>query len=47
LGLGAGAATPDLHNADYDFPDELIEKGSQVFLRIVDEYVDRAENRLA
>jgi len=45
FGLGAGAATPDLHNADYDFPDELIEKGSQVFLRIVDEYVDRAENQ--
>ncbi len=37
FGLGAGIATPDLHNEDYDFPDALIEKGAAVFLRIIDE----------
>jgi amidohydrolase len=41
FGLGAGVDRPQLHNADYDFPDELIAKGSQVFLRIVDQYLDR------
>ena len=41
FGLGAGVDRPQLHNADYDFPDELIGKGSQVFLRIVDQYLDR------
>ena len=41
FGLGAGVDRPQLHNADYDFPDELIDKGSQVFLRIVDQYLER------
>lgn len=41
FGLGAGTDGPQLHNADYDFPDALIETGSQVFLRIVDQYLDR------
>ncbi len=43
FGLGAGVDRPQLHNADYDFPDELIDKGSEVFLRIVDQYLDRSE----
>ena len=36
FGLGAGADTPDLHNPDYDFPDELIEVGSTMFGELVD-----------
>lgn len=31
FGLGAGEDTPALHNPDYDFPDELIETGVQMF----------------
>ncbi|MBT8077769.1 MAG: amidohydrolase [Gammaproteobacteria bacterium] len=42
FGLGAGTGRPQLHNDDYDFPDELIETGSRVFLRIVDNYLQRA-----
>ena len=41
-GVGAGTDGPQLHNDDYDFPDELIERGSTVFLRIVDNYLQQA-----
>ena len=34
FGLGSGINQPPLHNADFDFPDELIEIGSSMFLRI-------------
>jgi len=37
FGLGAGEKTIDLHSPDYDFPDELIESGSNIFQRIVRE----------
>lgn len=33
--LGAGERHPQLHNPDYDFPDDLIPIGSKVFLRTV------------
>jgi amidohydrolase len=33
--LGAGENHPRLHNPDYDFPDELIDTGSRVFLRVI------------
>ena len=33
--LGAGKDHPSLHNPDYDFPDELIGIGAQVFMRTV------------
>lgn len=32
--LGAGLQTPDLHHPNYDFPDELIQKGSEMFIKI-------------
>ena len=35
FGLGAGLNTPALHNADYDFPDELIETGITMFQDII------------
>jgi amidohydrolase len=35
FGLGAGINTPALHNADYDFPDEIIETGITVFATII------------
>lgn len=31
FGLGAGVDTPALHNPDYDFPDELIKTGVNMF----------------
>ncbi len=33
--LGAGERHPQLHNPDYDFPDELIEFGGRIFMRVV------------
>ena len=35
FGLGAGENVPELHNPDYDFPDELIETGVKIFSGIV------------
>ncbi len=39
FGLGAGENTRDLHNPDYDFPDELIESGSAVLQRILQQFL--------
>lgn len=36
FGLGAGKETADLHNPDYDFPDEIIETGVRMFYRILE-----------
>ncbi|WP_439623676.1 amidohydrolase [Shinella sp.] len=33
--LGAGPACPALHSPDYDFPDDLIEVGARIFMRVV------------
>ncbi len=35
LGMGAGKETPPLHSTSYDFPDELIEPGTSIFLNII------------
>lgn len=35
FGLGAGVDTPVLHSADYDFPDEIIETGINMFKSII------------
>ena len=35
FGIGAGENHPQLHNANYDFPDNLIEIGSEMFLEIL------------
>lgn len=37
FGIGAGAHTPDLHNPDYDFPDQLIETGINMFWQLIQE----------
>ena len=34
--LGAGEDMPQLHNPDYDFPDEIIPVGSAVFAGVID-----------
>ncbi len=35
FGLGAGKNRPDLHNADYDFPDEILESGIAIFTELI------------
>lgn len=37
FGLGSGLNTPALHNPDYDFPDEILEPGVEVFCQIVNQ----------
>ncbi len=34
FGLGSGEKTPQLHNPDYDFPDEITERGVEIFVSI-------------
>lgn len=34
FGIGAGEDTPELHNPDYDFPDELHQAGVEMFFKI-------------
>ncbi len=36
FGLGAGLDRPDLHNPDYDFPDEIISNGITMFAALID-----------
>ncbi len=36
FGIGAGENYPALHNADYDFPDELIDQGISIFYGIAE-----------
>ncbi|WP_419902359.1 amidohydrolase [Kiloniella sp.] len=33
--LGSGVHQPQLHNPDFDFPDELIETGTKIFHRVI------------
>lgn len=40
--LGSGTATAKLHTPTYDFPDELIPIGAQVFLRVVEQMLGRS-----
>ncbi|MBC8215621.1 MAG: amidohydrolase [Candidatus Marinimicrobia bacterium] len=35
FGIGAGLQSPALHQANYDFPDEIIETGMNMFKRII------------
>jgi len=33
--IGAGVDSPQLHNPDYDFPDEITSIASSVFIEII------------
>lgn len=37
FGIGSGKNHPNLHNPDYDFPDEIIETGIRMFYGIIEE----------
>ncbi len=39
FGLGSGEHTPQLHNPDYDFPEEIIEPGIRIFYGIYRHYL--------
>ncbi len=39
FGLGSGKDTPKLHNPDYDFPDDIIEVGVNMFYSIAENSV--------
>ncbi|MEQ8926586.1 MAG: amidohydrolase [Fulvivirga sp.] len=41
FGLGAGMNTPDLHNPDYDFPDELIPIGLNMYKQIINQLLNK------
>jgi len=35
FGLGSGESTPSLHNPDYDFPDDIMESGINMFKNLI------------
>lgn len=37
FGIGSGLSHPELHNPDYDFPDEILETASSMFIALVRE----------
>ncbi|MDX1542793.1 MAG: amidohydrolase [Christiangramia sp.] len=42
FGLGAGTNSPSLHHSDYDFPDEIIETGINMFSGILENLMNGA-----
>ncbi len=40
FGIGAGTHSPSLHSPEYDFPDELITTGVNVFRRIIEDLLN-------
>ena len=35
FGLGSGIKHPQLHNSDYDFPDDILSNGIEIFYEII------------
>ncbi|RKZ09298.1 amidohydrolase [Candidatus Fermentibacteria bacterium] len=44
FGIGAGTDTPALHSSEYDFPDELIPLGADIFIEIVNELLNFSDH---
>ena len=42
FGLGSGKNQPQLHNNDYDFPDDIIETGITMFWNIIDHHLGQS-----
>lgn len=40
FGLGGGEQCPSLHHSDYDFPDQLIETGANIFKNIIHSFTE-------
>ncbi len=47
FGLGSGTDQPQLHHADYDFPDELIPVGANLFYRIAQSITQARDTHVA
>ncbi len=47
FGIGAGVEIPELHNSDYDFPDELITPATRIFQKIIDRCLETTKAKLA
>lgn len=45
FGLGAGINSPALHHADYDFPEEIIETGMDMFKGIIELIINKANEK--
>lgn len=43
FGLGSGIDHPQLHNPDYDFPDDIIENGIKVFYEIYKQIINNCQ----
>ena len=41
FGLGAGLECPGLHNPDYDFQDDIIDKGIEIFTSIITNILEK------
>ena len=41
FGIGSGEDHPQLHNPDYDFPEEIIPAGINMFFTIMNEILSR------
>ena len=44
FGIGAGTDTPALHSPEYDFPDELIPLGADIFIEITNELLNCSDH---
>lgn len=44
FGIGAGVNTPALHSPEYDFPDELISLGVDIFIEIINELLNCSDH---
>jgi amidohydrolase len=43
FGLGSGIMSPQLHNPDYDFPDDILESGIKVFFGIFNKHLNHLQ----
>lgn len=41
FGLGSGENHPQLHNEDYDFPDDILPKGTAMYIALIDELLNK------
>ncbi len=42
FGIGAGKGHPELHNPDYDFPDDIAATGVEMLVRLADRLLDKS-----
>jgi amidohydrolase len=45
FGLGGGEDTPNLHNREYDFPDEIMPSGLNMFIGLIEHYTQNVQHK--